>query len=67
MSKQNAMTALALIDQVAVGVGGYRDENITAVAQVKAWLRQIATGQLVVAPAKKSSGDAQKDLQQEPT
>jgi hypothetical protein len=53
MSKQNAMNALALIDQVNPGVGGYSDQNLTAVAQTKAWLRQIANGQLVVAPSAK--------------
>ena len=58
MSKQNAMNALALIDQANPGVGAYRDENITTVAQVKAWLRQIATGQLVVAPAAKKDKPA---------
>lgn len=48
MSKQHANNALALIDQVNPGTGGYRDENIAAVAGAKAWLRQIASGQLVV-------------------
>jgi hypothetical protein len=48
MSTQNAKNALALIDQVSPGIGAYRDENIAAVANAKTWLRQIASGQLVV-------------------
>ena len=48
MSIQNARNTLALIDQVNPGTGAYRDENIMAVANAKTWLRQIASGQLVV-------------------
>jgi len=52
MSIQHAKNALALIDQVSPGIGAYRDENIMAVAGAKAWLRQVATGQLVVSAPK---------------
>lgn len=48
MSTQNARNALVLIDQVNPGTGAYRDENIMAVANTKAWLRRIANGELVV-------------------
>lgn len=48
MSTQHARNALALIDQTNPGTGAYRDENLMAVANAKAWLRRIANGELVV-------------------
>lgn len=61
MSKQHAMNALAMIDQVNPGAGGYRDENLQAVMQTKTWLKQIVSGQLVVTPAKKPEPEAVKE------
>lgn len=47
MSVQHASNALALIDHVNAGTGAYTDANIAAVAGVKTWLRQVASGQLI--------------------
>ncbi len=49
MNAQLAKIALALIDQVR---GPYDDQNLQAVLQTKAMLRQIASGELVVSPPK---------------
>jgi hypothetical protein len=60
MSTQHANNALALIDQVNPGTGGYRDENLMAVAGVKRWLRQIAAGELLVVDPPKVEPPAPK-------
>ncbi len=49
MNQQLAKIALSLIDQVR---GPYDDQNMQAVLQTKAMLRQIASGELVVSPPK---------------